>query len=226
MLTLRYPEPVAPWQQLLGAAASAYAGAMMAPADPTPHAADDARDITQALAGDDDAFERIVCRHQDAIARQMWRFTRQGQEHRQLVHDVFVEAFLSLKSFRGRSPFIHWLRKIATRVGYRLWRDRERDKARRTDAVHTELTARIANGPDSSEPMEAAEVVHLVLNRLPPRDRLVLTLMYLDEKSVAEAAAETGWSKAMVKVQAWRARKKFQKILIDLGFEEESYEEA
>ena len=60
---------------------------------------------------------------------------------------------------------------------------------------------------------EAGELVHAVLAQLPPRDRLVLTLLYLDECSVAEAAQLSGWSKAMVKVQAHRARKKLKSLI-------------
>ena len=55
--------------------------------------------------------------------------------------------------------------------------------------------------------------MHALLARLPPRDRLVLTLIYLDGCSVAEAAELTGWSQTMTKVQAHRARKKLKKLL-------------
>jgi DNA-directed RNA polymerase specialized sigma24 family protein len=47
----------------------------------------------------------------------------------QLVQDVFVEAYMSLKGFRGRAPFLHWLRRVATRVGFRYWKSRTRKKA-------------------------------------------------------------------------------------------------
>jgi len=47
-------------------------------------------------------------------------------------------------------------------------------------------------------------------------DRLVVTLLHLEEKSVAEVRARTGWSTALVKVRAFRARKKLQKILAQL----------
>ena len=58
----------------------------------------------------------------------MWRFTRDRVQWEELVHDVFVEAYLSLRSYRGEAPLLHWLRKIATRVGYRWWKHRNRQK--------------------------------------------------------------------------------------------------
>jgi RNA polymerase sigma-70 factor (ECF subfamily) len=62
-------------------------------------------------------------------------------------------------------------------------------------------------------PEEAGAIVHQVLAQLPPRDRLVLTLIYLQGCSVAETSDRTGWSQTMVKVQAHRARKKLKKLL-------------
>jgi len=60
---------------------------------------------------------------------------------------------------------------------------------------------------------ESADEVAVTLEKLAPRDRLVLTLLYLESRSVAEAADLAGWSETMVKVQAHRARKRFRKLL-------------
>ena len=66
---------------------------------------------------------------------------------------------------------------------------------------------------DALDPTESAEWLHAVLGQLPPRDRLVLTLMYVEEQSVSEIASVTGWTQSMVKVQAFRARKKLRALL-------------
>ena len=66
-----------------------------------------------------------------------------------------------------------------------------------------------AGGPSGARELqaaEAAEAVHVMLARLAPRDRLVLTLLYIEQCSVAEAAGLYGWTKTMVKVQAHRAK--------------------
>lgn len=160
-----------------------------------------------AAAGEDDAYGRIVGRHQAAVARQMWRFTRDAGRHQELVQDVFVEAYLSLGKYRGRAPLEHWLTRIATRVGYRFWKAEGR---RRRDA-----TVPLSAVPDPAAaltmgPIQAAELLYDLLERLPTRDRLVLTLLYWEQCTVKEAADRTGWSQAMVKVQAYRARKKLR----------------
>jgi len=65
----------------------------------------------------------------------------------------------------------------------------------------------------------AAEVVHSILAELAPRDRLVMTLIYLESNSLGEVARLTGWTETMVKVQAHRARKRLAKICAKMGIE-------
>jgi RNA polymerase sigma-70 factor (ECF subfamily) len=172
----------------------------------------DGPDVRAALGGDGDAYARLVARYQQPIGSYMWRFTRDRVQWEELVHDVFVEAYLSLRGYRGEAPLLHWLRKIATRVGYRWWKRRTRQKAEASlELQEWDQVAAADLRIDAAR--EAGQQVHALLATLPARDRLVLTLLYLEECSVAEAARLCGWSRTMVKVQAFRARKKLKKLL-------------
>ncbi len=170
----------------------------------------DTRDIQATLMGDDDAYARIVGRHQRMISGRMYRFTRDRTSLEELVNDVFVEAFVSLKGYKGTGPFDHWLSCIATRVGYRFWRNQKKRASREIALQDWDM---VSKGADQISAIDAAELVHFMLARLPDRDRLVLTLMYIEELSVSEIAEHSGWSRTMVKVQAHRARKKFKTLL-------------
>lgn len=193
------------WTRLLQSAESR-------PACPEAVDAVDWRDIQTALSGDSDAYARLVSRYQQPIGSYLWRFTRDRGQWEELVQDVFVEAYMTLASYRGRAPLLHWLRRIATRVGYRWWRQRARRRAEASATVGN-WDHLPADGAPPTLPTEAAQVVHAVLQRASVRDRLVLTLLYLEECSVQEISQLTGWSVAMVKVQAFRARKRLGKIL-------------
>jgi RNA polymerase sigma-70 factor (ECF subfamily) len=168
--------------------------------------------INAARSGDEDAFRQLLEHYQPTISKQMRRFSRDRVVVENLVHDVFVEAFMSLDSFKGKSPFQHWLRKLAVRVGYRHWKAEARDKKRleKLREEH-ELVPKFSGPP--ADAVDAREQLHMMLAKLGPRDRLVLTLLYWDGHSVAEAAKLAGWTQAMVKVQAHRARKKLKKLL-------------
>ncbi len=63
---------------------------------------------------------------------------------------------------------------------------------------------------------EAAELLDWALGRLPAEDRLVVTLVHLEGRSIREAAELLGWSVGNVKVRAYRARKALRKTLAGL----------
>ncbi len=179
----------------------------------------DARDVRDTLDGDEEAYRRIVERHQPTVAKLMWRFSRDRIQHAELVQDTFVEAYRSLHTFGRRAPFSHWLYRVATRTGYRFWRRRDRERAHPTVPIE-EWDAACEDRPrNRMTPAEAGALLHSLLGRLPPRDRLVLTLRFVEDRSVAETALATGWSRSMVKVQTLRARKKLRRLLEESGEE-------
>ncbi len=182
---------------------------------PRPASAEERRvqaDIAASLGGDGAAYARIVERYQGTIARRMTRFTRDAVAVEELTHDVFVEAYFSLRNYRAAAPLEHWLQRIATRVGYRHWKRLGQVAAVSFQEQMHDRPAEDGSPTDN----DAANKVAAILERLPPRDRLVLTLLYLESRSVAEAAEMAGWSQSMVKVQAYRARKKFHKLFLEL----------
>jgi RNA polymerase sigma-70 factor, ECF subfamily len=174
-----------------------------------PAAASDQADLQASLGGDAEAFERIVRRHQQHVGNYLWRFTRDRNDYEDLVHTVFVEAYLSLPRFRGTGTFRAWLLTIATRVGYAYWK--QQGRLRRRQDVGLDFVPEPA--ADEARPHPDLDRLQQALAELPPRDRLVLTLLYLDERSVAEAAQLSGWSQTMVKVQAHRARGKLKQLM-------------
>jgi RNA polymerase sigma-70 factor (ECF subfamily) len=58
----------------------------------------------------------------------------------------------------------------------------------------------------------AREVVDRLLGRLKPKDRLIITLLHLENRSVAEIRELTGWGTAAIKVRAFRARQKLKRF--------------
>jgi len=172
----------------------------------------DLQDISRCLAGEGDAYRRLVERYQQHVAAIMWRFSRDPDTHEDLVQDVFVQAYASLPSYRGDAPFPHWLARLATRVGYRYWKRQKRELHQQSLGLqewHRQPEASL----EETEPARAADLVHRLLAQLPPRDRLVLTMRYLEGYSVEKTSELTGWSRTMVKVQTWRAKNKLRRLL-------------
>ncbi len=187
------------------------------PADSRP---DDLGDVQRTRGGDSEAYRRLIERHQGYVARLLWRFSRDRRVHEELVQDVFVEAYLSLGGYNGKAPLTHWLARIATRVGYRYWKEKARRKRTQTfDLQEWDEAVGAGLATEALESEQAGELLHQLLAQMAPRDRLVLTLRYLEQCDVIETARRTGWTKTMVKVQTLRARNRLRRLIEQSGTE-------
>jgi len=174
----------------------------------------DERLIKAVLAGDDEAFSELVRRYKQKVFRLAARFVRDNDELDDICQEAFIKAYQSLKKFRGDAPFEHWITKIAVNVCYDVLRKRSRKR----DDVPLDSVAFSIGAPQTSDDCSGEEARHILGNalaKLRPKDRMVITLLNLEEKSVRETASLTGWSEANVKVRAFRARKELKRILED-----------
>jgi RNA polymerase sigma-70 factor (ECF subfamily) len=172
----------------------------------------DERLITATLSGDDEAFARLVSRYKRRVFSLAARFARDGDDLEDIGQEVFIKAYENLKSFRREGPFEHWLTRIAVRACYDFLRRHRRDK------VHTHLDdLKFELKDHSHEARQAAREAHEFLawgmSEMRSEERLIITLLELEEKSVKETAELTGWSESNVKVRAFRARQALKNIL-------------
>lgn len=173
---------------------------------------EDADLVRSAIGGDDEAFAELVRRHKGAVLRRAARFARDHAELEDLGQETFLRAFRDLRSFRGDAPFGHWLSRIAVRVCYDALRKRRREEK---DVSLEDLAVPVAdpstgNGPSAQF---ARILLEKAMSRLKPGDRLVITLFELEDRSVREVAALTGWSETLVKVRAFRARQALKRSI-------------
>jgi RNA polymerase sigma factor (sigma-70 family) len=196
---------------------------------------DDA-DATFDLAG---CLERVRAREQPA-ARELVehlhplviRIVRAHLPRRvseeDLTQEVFMKMFTRIEQYQGAVPFPHWVSRIAVttcidhlraqkrRPEFR-WADLSENEAEVLDSVLTS-----ENDVPAGDAMAARELVHKLLEQLKPDDRLVIQLLDLEQKSLAEIRDLTGWNTTLIKVRAFRARRKLQKLFTELKRKERS----
>lgn len=168
--------------------------------------------IIAVLTGDDEAFARLMTRYKGRVFRLAHRFARDNDELEDICQEVFIKVYDNLEKFRRDAPFEHWLTKIAVRVCYDALRARRHEKhARPLDDVSYNIKddAEAARG----EARQVRELLKWAMGFLTPDERLVITLMELEEMTLRETAELTGWSETNVKVRAYRARQALRKIL-------------
>lgn len=164
----------------------------------------DRQDIEDARNGDHDAFRALVERYEADISKLMWRFTPNENTCEELVQEVFVEAYFSLNGYKFKAPFLFWLKTIATRVGYRLWKRQAKER----EIIQIDLVGELEAPRERDDGEALNRVVNALLSELAPADRMVLTLLYFEKCSVREIAEHMGWNQAKVKTRAYRARRK------------------
>ncbi len=139
-----------------------------------------------------------------------------------LAQDIFLKMFTRIDQYQGNVPFPHWVSRIAVttcidqlraqkRRPELRWADLSEQEAEVLDAVMTD-----GKEIETNRALEARELVDKLLDQLKPEDQLVIRLLDLEQKSIAEISGQTGWNPALVKVRAFRARRKLQKLFNEL----------
>jgi RNA polymerase sigma factor (sigma-70 family) len=145
-----------------------------------------------------------------------------------LAQDIFLKMFTRLEQYKGEVPFPHWVSRIAvTTCIDQLRAQKRRPELRWADLTETQtdvLDNVITNENDVSpdDAVAAKELVHKLLDQLKPEDRLVIQYLDLDQRSIAEISQLTGWNPTLVKVRAFRARRKLQRFYRELTEKERS----
>ncbi|HEX3729891.1 MAG TPA: sigma-70 family RNA polymerase sigma factor [Opitutaceae bacterium] len=145
-----------------------------------------------------------------------------------LTQDIFLKMFTRLEQYQGSVPFPHWVSRIAvTTCIDQLRAQKRRPEFRWADLSETEAEVLDTVTADESsvapaQAVAARELVDRLLGQLKPDDRLVVQLLDLEQKSIAEISALTGWNQSLVKVRAFRARRKLQKLFAELKKKEGS----
>ena len=168
--------------------------------------------IREIRAGNKEAFVHLVQRYRRKVFGLAARFARDTDELDDICQDVFIKIYENLGKFRADAPFEHWLSRVTIRTCYDALRSRKREKGNvRLESIHYLLEDSSIGRHQAAE--EARNLLEWGLARLRPAERLVITLLELEEKSIGDIAELTGWSQVNVKVRAFRARQKLKQLL-------------
>jgi RNA polymerase sigma-70 factor (ECF subfamily) len=174
--------------------------------------------IAAVLKGDAASFEPLLQKYSPRVFATARRYARRESEVEDIAQEIWLKAFQKLASFRGDAPFEHWLMRLAVRTCYDALRSHQRNRETTfTELSHDEQDwlERFVQKPEEAGEHAAAarQLIDRVLEKLSPPARLVITLLEIEERSVKEIAALTGWSVPLVKVRAFRARAEMRKLL-------------
>jgi RNA polymerase sigma factor (sigma-70 family) len=175
--------------------------------------------LLRASRHDEDAARRLVERLYPTVLKIVRGLQYERSWEEDLVQEVFLKVFSRGEQYRGVVPLEHWVSRLAVSACLDHLRARRRRPELRWADLSTEeaqyFAAELAcpQGITPADSLAAAELVERLLGSLPPRDALLMRLMYIEEMSVSEVQHLTGWNRAVIKIRAFRARGRLKKML-------------
>ena len=182
--------------------------------------------VEAALRNDDEAARELVRRLYPLVAKLVRAHRPRRTAEEDLCQMIFIKVFQKLSQFSGKVPLEHWVSRIAVNTCLnQIEAEKARPELRYADlseeeqAVVENLAASARElAPD--ERFASRQLVEHLLGLLKPVERLAIDLLYLQGRSVEEIRKITGWSAALIKVRAFRARQKMKDQLVKISVRE------
>jgi RNA polymerase sigma-70 factor (ECF subfamily) len=182
--------------------------------------------VKATLQDDDEAARALVRRLYPLVARIVRAHRPRRTSEEDLCQMIFIKVFQKLSQFSGNVPLEHWV----SRVGVNTCLNQIESEKVRPEVRHADLSmeeqAVIENLASSSDELApdqrfaSRQLVEHLLAALKPAERLAVDLLYLQGRGVEEIRKITGWSAALVKVRAFRARQKMKQQLTKISKKE------
>jgi RNA polymerase sigma-70 factor (ECF subfamily) len=182
--------------------------------------------VEAALRNDDEAARELVRRLYPLVAKLVRAHRPRRTAEEDLCQMIFIKVFQKLSQFSGKVPLEHWVSRIAVNTCLnQIEAEKARPELRYADLSEEEqavvenlATSARELAPD--ERLASRQLVEHLLGLLKPAERLAIDLLYLQGRSVEEIRKITGWSVALIKVRAFRARQKMKDQLAKISVRE------
>lgn len=175
--------------------------------------------LARIRSGAPDDFAEIIRQHQEQVFKILYRYERDAHLIQDLAQETFIKVWQAREQFDGRAPFSHWLSRITVHVALDHLRKRKRiRKEMALDELGEDALdwLRSEEGEGELQSNQEREILELALRELSAEERVVITLLEIEGRSVKEIAALTGSSGVAVRVRAFRARAKLRTALLKM----------
>ena len=186
---------------------------------------DELKTIKLVLAGDSNAFEKLVLANQKNVYNLALKMTHSEDDALDISQETFIKAYQNLGAFRGESRFSVWLYRLT----YNLCIDFLRKKPKSQvvslsayqddsgDTVDIELPDVRELPEDITFRRELRKEIASSINELSQSHREILVMREINDMSYGEIAQTLNISEGTVKSRLARARLSLANILADKG---------
>jgi RNA polymerase sigma-70 factor (ECF subfamily) len=183
--------------------------------------------IARFLEGSEEAFNRLVLKHQRRAYNIAYRFLAQHEDALEVAQDAFVRVYRNLRRFKGRSSFKTWLYKIILNLARNRYRQRVSRGELKKVSLDNPKQYEDSAGPREIEdrslsPMreiggrEIGREIQRGLMQLAAEHRQAIILRHIEGLSYAEMAQVLQCAEGTVKSRLHRARLELRVVLREL----------
>jgi RNA polymerase sigma-70 factor (ECF subfamily) len=176
--------------------------------------------VRRTKLGDHHAFDMLMLRHQQKLARVVSRYHKLPQQIEDIVQEAFIKAYLGIMSFREDSRFSTWLHRIGVNTAIDFLAAERRRIPLDQPPIRVDTNEPIAleivdeNNPEQLlATQQINATVTNALKELPKELRLAITLREFDGLSYEEIAEIMGCPIGTVRSRIFRARENISAIL-------------
>jgi len=168
--------------------------------------------VPQARAGDPAAWDTLFRRYQLPLYVYVFELVHHEQTSLDIVQETFIAAARHIAGLRDDAKFGSWLFGIAHQKCIQRWRKENRETGLRDELAAAPAVFEI--GPDDLliRREQEAEFMNL-LNQLPPSQRSVLLLRFIEDFSLEEIAGITDVSLGTVKSRLHYAKRALKQLI-------------
>ena len=177
--------------------------------------------IESVKRGNEADFALLIDRYKDKAFSLLRRMLKNEMDAEETLQDCFLKAYNALQSFRQDAKFSTWFYKIVYNTALTVLSGRKRQVETSMSSIDDHYD--LSDGDDeiyaTSENREG--YILKLVDKLPPRNALVIILFYIDGMSLNEVSQVLDLSLVNTKVILHRSRTALRDMLLKHNYQEE-----
>lgn len=170
----------------------------------------ESRLIQGAQSGDAEAFNQLMELHMDRVYAIAVKIVKDSSEAEDVTQEVFITVYNKLSGFRGDSSFSTWIYRVTVNRALRHLKKLKRSKPADDVSIFDSQVDHRPSPEDTAVEREKSQLLRDAMDRLPEKQRTVLSLRVEHALPFKEIASIMGRSVGGVKANYFHAVKKIQ----------------
>lgn len=177
--------------------------------------------VSRVLRGEMEAFQSLIKEHERLVFHMVGRIIKNKEDHEEICQDVFLKVYDKLNAFTFQSKLSTWIATIAYRHAINFVRKK---RLLMEDEPEDSLIERFRDYETPEEVLMEKDLdihIRMLIDKLPPQYKMVLTLFHLDGMNYEEISEITSMPAGTVKNYLFRARNILKEKILKLHAKEE-----